>query len=152
MVLSEDYSLTEALGVFFIIISPVPLVFSFIHIFVSLPSILFYLEFPQNYYQVFLLYSFFIMIPLGWCLADKEKWAKEAAILFMIVSIIMGLSSILLFGIDGTSTWIESLIWTIVNFFFLGILLFDFPWNSPSVDESGTLSNSQSSIVIVVPI
>lgn len=132
---SRKSNLTELLGIIFICSSPFPLVFSFVHIFVSGPSTLFYVEFPRNFYQIFLLYSFFIMIPLGWCLINKEKWSKEVAILFMIISIVLGFSSLLIFGINPTSTWIQGLLWTIVNFIYLGILLFVFPWNPPSPDE-----------------
>lgn len=139
----------EVLGIMFVCSSPIPLVFSFVHIFISPPSVHFYLEFMfLNYYQIFLLYSFFIMILLGWCLYNKEKWAIELAILYMIISIVLGFSSILTFGINPSSTWIESLIWTIVNLIYLGILLFVFPWNPPSPDESGVSSNSESSIAI----
>jgi len=143
---SRKSNLTELLGIMFIFSSPIPLVFSFVRIFVYGPStlhyVVFYVEFPQNYYQIFLLYSFFIMIPLGWCLIDKEKWSKEIAILFMIVSIVLGFSSLVVFGINPTSTWIQSLFWTIVNFIYLGILLFVYPWNPPSPDDVNLSENS----------
>lgn len=67
------------------------------------------------------------MILLGWCLIDNEKWSIEVATLFMIISIVVGFSSLLIFGINPGSTWIQTLIWTIVNFVYLGILLFIFP-------------------------
>jgi hypothetical protein len=127
--------MTEVLGIMFIFSSPIPLFFSVVHIIVAPPSTHFYIEFPGNFYQVFLLYSFLILIPLGWCLIENEKWSKEVAILFMILSIVLGFSSLLIFGINPTSTWIESLIWTIVNFIYLGVLLFVFPWNPQSPDD-----------------
>jgi hypothetical protein len=82
------------------------------------------------------------MIPLGWCLIDKEKWSKEVAILFMIISIVLGFSSLLIFGINPTSTWTQSLLWTIVNFIYLGIMLFVFPWNTPSPDDVNSSEHS----------
>ncbi len=132
---SRKSNLIELLGIMFIFSSIIPLVFSFLHVYVSLPSIPQYVEFPRNFYHIFLLYSCFIMIPLGWCLIDNEKWSKEAAILFMIISIVLGVSSLLIFGINPASTWIQSLFWTIVNFIYLGALLFVFPWNSSSTDD-----------------
>jgi hypothetical protein len=132
---SRKSDLTEVLGIMFIFSSTIPLVFSFLHIIVSGPSLHFYVEFPQNFHHVFLLYSFLIMILLGWCLIDEEKWSKEAAILFMIISIVIGFSSLLIFGINPSWAWIQSLLWTIVNFIYLGILLFVFPWNPSSPDD-----------------
>jgi hypothetical protein len=145
--MSLKSNLTEVIGIYFIFTSPVPLIFSFVHIYVSLPFIYYYLEFPSNYYEIFLLYSFFIMISLGWCIYDKEMWAVKAAILFTVISIILGFSLILYSGITAASPWfsISSLIWTIANFIFLGALLFDFPWNPVSHKESSTLSSSASS-------
>jgi hypothetical protein len=75
------------------------------------------------------------MIPLGWGLIKKEKWSKEVSILFMIMSIVLGFSSLVIFGINPGSTWIQGLFWTVVNFIYLGILLFVFPWNPPSPDD-----------------
>jgi hypothetical protein len=138
-------NVTEVLGILFACSSPIPLVFSFVHVFIFPYSVQLYVEFTfLNYYQVFLLYSFFIMILLGWGLFDKSKWSKEAAILFMIISIVLGFSSIFAFGISHTSAWSESLFWTMVNIIYLGILLYVFPWNSLSHSESGSESKTVS--------
>jgi hypothetical protein len=127
--LPEKYTLTQLLGTFFIISSPVPLVFAFVHIYVALPSIHFYVEHPSNPYEIFLLYSFFLMIPLGWCLYDKTKGAAEAAILFTAGSTALGVSWLVYSGITPASPWVSSAIWTTANLMFLGILLFDYPWS-----------------------
>ncbi|MFW9835637.1 MAG: hypothetical protein ACFFEK_16660 [Candidatus Thorarchaeota archaeon] len=130
---------SEILGVFFIFVSPIPAVFFAFDFYPwGFPSFSFFSSlFSPD--QIFLLYSTFIMIFLGWCLTNKEKWAKEAAILFTIVSILMSLFSFWLYSEQAfysSSRWIESLIWMLANILFLGVLLSDYPLNSPTSDES----------------
>ncbi len=134
--MTQTSSPSQIVGVLFIITSPIPLAFFAIDFYPwAFPG---FPLFP-SLDQIFLLYSFIFMIPLGLFLTKKMKWSKEAAILFVIVSILICFSSLWLFATDPyyySSTWIESLIWMMANFLFLGVLLSDYPLHSPSPNES----------------
>ena len=134
--MTQKSSPSELLGAYFIIASPIPLVF---FVFDFCPRGFPGFSFFPSLDQIFLLYSPFIMIPLGWFLTKKLKWAREATILFVMVSIVMSLFSIGLHAEQSfyySSRWIESLIWMLVNFLFLGVLFSDYPFNSPTPNES----------------
>ena len=134
--ITQTNSPSQIVGAFFIFTSPIPLAFFALDFYPwAFPG---FSLFPSPN-EVLLLYSFFIMIPLGWCLTKKMKWAREAAILFVIVSILMSLSSIWFSFSQLYYTsydWIESLIWMMANFLFLGLLLSDYPLNFTFLNDT----------------
>lgn len=136
--MSKKYSLTQVLGVLFIFASIMPLLSFVVSIGYSNP----FLSFPSSlsYYSVFSLCSPFVMFILGWGLADKKKWARDGAVLFMIVVMIVRFFSSWFLGMALNSASLT------VIFFIFGILLFD-KTRVPLSKEPNTAETQEPAIV-----
>ena len=103
--MSKDYSLTEALGVFFIFASIVPSLWFFSAISLSSPL------------HILLAVSPMLMVIAGWGLIKKKSWARGSSILLMLFVLIYAFYQYWFLG--------TNLLGVPAIIFILGILIFD---------------------------
>jgi hypothetical protein len=135
--MTDNRSLSGVLGVWFIFASIVPLVGSIGSFFSIISSFLLGFGFPMNpsFYQIFFLFSPFIIVVLGWGLTDGANWARYGSILFTILSIILGVASGLLVQVGQNPAWIT------MDIIILGVLLCDVNRTEIVTKPSDELSN-----------